>query len=120
MIQFSSPYNKDDKLDEREYFHAMDEDGKVYSVFEYCVIDLRKKDGFRLTRTDLDTNNCIMDKPLFVLPKEYSETDKWLMLKMVALLDTVEELKNEIGYLNDSIERTDQNLENLEREHRND
>jgi len=119
VIQFSSPYNKDDKLDEREYFHAMGEDGKVYSVFEHYVTDLRKKDGFRLTRIDLATNECILDKPLFVLPKEYNETEKWLMLKVVTLFDTVNGLKDEIGYIYDNLERTDQNIENLEREHRN-
>ena len=119
MIQFSSPYNKEDKLDERDFFHAIDEEGTVYDVHETYVTDNRTKSGFRLTRRDIATDECILDKPLFVLPKEFVETEHWLMLKMVALLDTVEELKNEIGYLNDSIERTDQNIENLEREHRN-
>lgn len=120
MIQFSSQYNKDDKLDERDFFHAIDDEGNVYDVHETYVTDNRTKSGFRLTRIDLTTEECILHKPLFVLPEEYSETEKWLMLKVVALLDTVDGLKDEIGYLNDSIERTDQNLENLEREHRND
>ena len=112
MIQFSSPYNKEDKIDEREYFHAIDGDGEVYDVFEHYVTDNRRKSGFRLTRTDVATGDCLMDRALYVLPRDFVEPEHWLMVQMVEVLDRLAELESDLRC-------TNVNLEILEQRHDN-
>ena len=112
MIEFTSPYNRKDKIDEREYFHAIDGDGEVYDVYEHYVVDNRRKSGFRLTRIDVSTGECLLNRPLYVLPRDFVESEHWLMVQMVEVLDRLAELESDLRCANE-------NIENLEQRHDN-
>jgi len=104
-MHFSSPYNKVDPISpNKPEFNGMGLDGTVYKVREGFVPDKRRKSGQRLTRVDVNTDTCLLDIPLLILPDEYTSTESWLMLQVTKLLETNRELKDMVTWLSKDLE----------------
>lgn len=115
-MKFSSPYNKSDRLCDRDLYWALDEKGRLIPVVEGYVPDNRHKDGKRLIRNHRTTSQSLIGTALYVLPEDFDHKDsRWIMLQLCQALEDVDQLREDVFDLKMENSNFEDRLTDLER-----
>ena len=122
-MKFSSPYNKEDRLSEKDEFYAITQDGDIYHVYEHYEGDKRFKNKRRLVRYAIidGTPMNLMDTALAILPDSFTPNDpiKFLMLQVMFMRDTITSLNDDVATLQRDMELAERQLGAIDNEYFN-